>query len=125
MSGLADLSVVEKDGVPVARIAGEVDASNTAGVLRDLLRAVSNQAMGMVLDLTTTTYLDSSGVQLVFDLSERLRARQQGLRIVLADDSLILDVLRVTKLVDLIPIDPTVDSAAAALKADSLNSASG
>ena len=44
-----------------------------------LLRAVTNQDHGLVLDLRDTTYLDSAGVNMIFELAERLSARQQRL----------------------------------------------
>jgi anti-anti-sigma factor len=35
--------------------------------------------MGLVLDLSRTRYLDSAGIQMLLDLSERLRSRGQSL----------------------------------------------
>src|SRR5215212_4250965 len=73
----------ERDGdLVVAAIAGEVDPSNARGLGRELTARVPNDAMGVVLDLTEVEYLDSSGVQMVFELAERLEARQQRLAVV-------------------------------------------
>ena len=81
---MSELSRLELSGddVVVARLSGEIDMSNANEVGDELSSAVPNTALGLVLDLTALTYLDSSGVHLVFDLAERLRRRQQQLRVV-------------------------------------------
>ena len=88
----------EEDGVPVARLSGEVDISRAAAIRLDLLRALSNLHHGLVVDLRDVSYLDSAGVNVLFEVAERLSARQQALVTVIPDDALIQ---RVTKLVNL------------------------
>jgi anti-anti-sigma factor len=81
MSNIAQLSI-ERDGdLVIAGIAGEVDPSNARNLSRELTDAVPNEAMAVLLDLTHVTYLDSSGVQMVFELAERLESRQQRLAV--------------------------------------------
>ena len=80
---------------PVAFIAGEIDASNASAFTTQLKDAVPNSALGLILDLSETTYLDSSGVHLIFDLAEALRRRQQVLQLVVPSDSVVGDVLGV------------------------------
>jgi anti-anti-sigma factor len=79
---LAEVEVVAHQVAPVVRIRGEVDLSNVAGVRTSVIEALSHTAPGLVLDLTETTYLDSSGIRLVFDLARasRPRAHQVGRR---------------------------------------------
>ena len=82
MTDLARVNA-ERDGeLVIAAIQGEVDPSNARGLGRELTDCVPNDAMGVVLDLTEVEYLDSSGVQMVFELAERLDARQQRLAVV-------------------------------------------
>jgi anti-anti-sigma factor len=95
---LAELTLRERRGVMVVRLDGEVDASNADGLRKRLLDAVSNQARGMVLDLTPTTYLDSAGVQLIVELAQRLRRRQLGLRVVVEPRTLVADVLEMVRI---------------------------
>ena len=116
MSELAKFELGEVNGIPLARVVGEIDTSNAEKLLKTILGGVSNQAAGLVLDLTHTTYLDSSGIHVLFEASTRLTASGQQLRIALPADSLILDVLKVTGLVDVIPVEETVEDAAQALK---------
>jgi anti-anti-sigma factor len=116
MSELSHLDL-SGDDVVIARLSGEVDLSNAAEVGDELAAAVPNSALGLVLDLTATTYLDSSGVHLVFDLAERLRTRQQQLRIVVPAGAPIRRVLRIVELDDTVPVLASVDEAVEAIRA--------
>jgi anti-anti-sigma factor len=115
MSELSHLDV-SGDDVVIARLSGEIDLSNATEVGDELSTSVPNTALGLVLDLTATTYLDSSGVHLVFDLAERLRTRQQQLRIVVPAGAPIRRVLRIVELGDTVPILATVEEAAEAIR---------
>jgi anti-anti-sigma factor len=110
MSELSHLDV-SGDDVVIARLSGEVDLSNAADVGDHLASSVPNTALGLVLDLTATTYLDSSGVHLIFDLAERLRTRQQQLRIVVPAGAPVRRVLRIVELDDSVPVLASVDEA--------------
>jgi anti-anti-sigma factor len=90
---LADLQLELGSDVPVARIVGEVDASNAAAFTARLKESVPNSAIGLVLDLSATSYLDSSGVHLIFNLAAALRRRQQVLQLVVPPDTFVADVL--------------------------------
>jgi anti-anti-sigma factor len=116
LSLLADIVLDEREGVPVAGIRGEVDVSN-AGDLGNRLHAfVPNSALGLVLDLTETTYFDSSGVRLLFDLGERLRQRQQELRVVVAGGSFLADLLAIINFAVFAPVEVSVADAVTALR---------
>jgi anti-anti-sigma factor len=115
MSELSHLDV-SGDDVVVARLSGEVDLSNATEVGDELSTSVPNTALGLVLDLTATTYLDSSGVHLVFDLAERLRTRQQQFRIVVPTGAPIRRVLRIVELDDTVPVLASVEEAAAQIR---------
>jgi anti-anti-sigma factor len=112
----ASLSTEDRDGVVVAHVSGEVDLANAARLGRALTRAIPNDAVGVVIDLSSTTYLDSSGVSLVFDLAERLQARQQLVRVALPEDAPLRRVLRVVNLEAVVPIVVTAEAAAEEIK---------
>jgi anti-anti-sigma factor len=116
---LTELSELEFSGedVIVARLSGEIDLSNAADVGEQLAAAVPNTALGMVIDLTATAYLDSSGVHLLFDLGERLQRRQQQLRVVVPEGGPIRRVLRIVELDASVPVLPSVDEAVAQIRA--------
>ncbi len=113
MTTLADVSVVQRGEVVVVAVDGEIDRSNTGQVAVALLKAVPNVATAVVLDLTATGYIDSSGVQLFFEVAERLRKRQQQLRAVVPEGAQIRRVLSVVALDRTVPLHPTLDEALA------------
>src|SRR3954451_4783954 len=57
---LATLEMLSDEATPIAAISGEVDASNAAVLAETLKQSVPNSAIGLVLDLSGTTYVDSS-----------------------------------------------------------------
>src|SRR6185295_15227607 len=67
----------------------------------------------LVVDLTGTTYLDSTAVRLLFDLAVRLQARRRRLRLVVSDATIVRRVLVLTKLDQSVPFDTTVEDAVA------------
>ena len=117
MTELLRLDFAGED-IVVARLTGEIDLSNAADVGDQLGGSVPNSALGLIVDLTATSYLDSSGVHLLFDLSERLRRRQQQLVVAVPDGVPIRRVLRIVELDASVPVLATVDQAAARIRAD-------
>jgi anti-anti-sigma factor len=108
---LADIEIEQHAVAPVVRIRGEIDLSNTAAIRTEVIDALPHGAPGLVLDLSDTTYLDSSGVRLLFDLAERLQSRRQRLGLVVTEAALVRRVLVLTKLDDAVPLHETVDEA--------------
>lgn len=100
----------------VARLTGEIDLSNAQDVGDTLAAAVPNTALGLVIDLTATAYLDSSGVHLLFELAERLQRRQQQLRVVVPEGGPIRRVLRIVELDATVPVVASVDDAVAQIR---------
>jgi anti-anti-sigma factor len=111
MSDLARLSLETAKDVELARVAGEVDASNVEDLSARLLEAVPNDARALVLDLTETTYIDSSGVGLIFDAAARLRNRRQELRLVVRPRSFVSEVLGAVSIDQSVPIDDVLSDA--------------
>jgi anti-anti-sigma factor len=105
------------DGVPVAAIAGDVDAANAARVLYELSELVRNDAPGMVLDLSETRYLDSAGINLLFEVHSRLETRRQRLRIVAPDGAPLRRILSLSGVDGLVAIDADRESALATFAA--------
>jgi anti-anti-sigma factor len=91
----AELALDLDGDVLVARLHGEIDMANADDLRAQIVGAVPNSALGVVVDLTDVTYLDSSGVRLLFELSDRLGGRQQGLRLVAPEDAQLRRVLGV------------------------------
>jgi anti-anti-sigma factor len=112
---LATLTLEERDGIQIVRVDGEVDLSNAPALLDRLLHAVSNRSHSVILDLSSTGYLDSAGLRLVFEAQRALRERRQGLRIVAPPDTFVADVLAATGLGESVPIDRSLADAVEAV----------
>jgi anti-anti-sigma factor len=107
---LARITLSEDDGVTVAAVIGEVDISNVHTV-GELLDQLPNQALGLVVDLRATSYLDSSGISLLHDLATRLAQRTQRLAIVSDERSLPHRVLTLTGVPGRMPVRDNVPAA--------------
>jgi anti-sigma B factor antagonist len=97
---LADIEFSTHGKALVARVSGEIDVSNASqlgGVMTD---ATGNELLTVVLDLSAVDYLDSAGIELLFRLEHRLKARGQTLRLVIPDDSPIRYTLRLAGLIN-------------------------
>ena len=84
---LATVRIRQRGAIVLATVDGELDVSNTGGLLEELVRAVENSAHGLLLDLADLEFLDSSGVHMLYDLAERLGNRQQRFAVVLPPGS--------------------------------------
>jgi anti-sigma B factor antagonist len=113
VSTLARLEDEWHDEIPVARLHGEVDASNVKEMGDRLRSLLSNRSMALVIDLSATTYLDSAGINMLFALGEELRGRQQRLALVIGDGSPIGRMITLTGLDQTIPVRPTLADALA------------
>ena len=105
------------DGVPVAKLAGELDISKAADLRGHLLGAVKNEDFGMVVDLTAVSYLDSSALTVMFALAERLHGRQQLLTAVVPESAMIRRVLGLVNMESVVPLFAELGEAVARVRA--------
>jgi len=108
---LAEFEIEERDGVLVARIGGEIDSSNAAELRLALTDHLPNASTAMILDLSRVGYIDSSGIQLLFDLGRRLAARRQTMRLVVPQGSPTRRVLELCDVGDVAPLDAGLEAA--------------
>ena len=101
------------EGLITASLVGEIDLSNASRLLATISSEVPNEALGLILDLSAVTYIDSSGLRLVLELAKRLEWRDQMMRVVVADDGRIRKVLRLAGIEPVIAIDPSLEAARA------------
>ena len=113
MSTLADIEVERHDSAVVAHLSGEVDMTNAAFVRDELLAAVPNDALTLIVDLAGCRYLDSAAIEVVFDLARRLARRRQELRLVVPESSPLGRVLTLTDVNSVAPVHASLDSALA------------
>jgi anti-sigma B factor antagonist len=94
------LALETEDVVPrvcVVAPTGELDLYTCPEFENELMRVISSGAEHVVVDLTQTTFLDSTALGVLLRALESLRARDGRLSIVSADDN-ILRVFEVTGL---------------------------
>ena len=115
MSTLATITDEYHGDVPVVTITGEIDASNSAEIAERLHAALSNRSTAMVVDLTPTTYIDSAGINVLFELSNDLGERQQQLHLVIGQASPIARMLGIVGLDRTVPTHETRSAALATL----------
>jgi anti-anti-sigma factor len=110
--------VADGDGeIPIAAIEGEIDASNTVEIGEAIHALLSNRTTALVLDLAPTRYLDSAGINLLFELGAELRDRQQQLHLVVAAGSPIARMVEISGLAATERTHPTRAEALAGARA--------
>lgn len=91
----AEIERSDAEGVRVVTVAGEVDLANV-GAVECAVGELSNGALGVVVDLSEATYIDSSTVGLLFRLRSGLSRRGQELRVICSPGSNAWRVLQLT-----------------------------
>ena len=101
---IAGFQVAEHGSVVVAAFEGEIDSSNAADLRLALSERLPSSATALVLDLSRVSYLDSSGIQLLFDLGRRLAARRQTICLVVPEDAPMRRVLELCAVESVAPM---------------------
>jgi anti-sigma B factor antagonist len=114
---LADVRFESFEAGLIARIRGEIDMSNADAIGGALRQTLTNDQLGLVLDLTDVDYLDSAGIHLIYDLRESLRVRGQQLRLVVPERSSAVDALMLAGVLQSLDVDRSVEAAAEVVRA--------
>ena len=118
MSPLARMEMRSEGGALVAAVTGEIDISNAADLGSALEGAMPQRALGLVLDLSEATYIDSAGIHLLFRLGGRLTRRRQQLRVVVPEDAPIRKIINLAGLGWTVPHDRSVPEALVRMRAE-------
>lgn len=113
MDELAQIEIDQSRDVVVARVQGEIDISNVGAAKRELTEGVPNTALGLVVDLSNTTHLDSSGIYLLFQLAKALEGRHQRICVVAPPSAPSSRVLLITGFDQIMSVTSTVSEAMA------------
>ena len=103
--------------VQVVPLEGYVDIPRAATLLDELRQSVANQDLGLVVDLTDVRYLDSAGVNVLFELGENLADRQLGFAVVVPEGGVVERVVELVNLAAVADLHRTPAAAEAALRA--------
>lgn len=106
---LCHIEVGRHRGMPVARLAGEIDISNVDHVAQELEAAAGKESV-LVVDLSRTEYFDSAGIRLLFTIAMRLKMRRQELHVVVPPDAFIRRLLEITDFMRAFPVHDSIES---------------
>jgi anti-anti-sigma factor len=112
----ANVDFEHRDSVGVARLSGDVDIVQAGTLRKQLLAAVRNDDLGLVVDLSDTRYIDSVGVSLLFELAERLAGRQLRFAVVMPPGGLVERVLTIVNLDSVAEVHRGLEDALAAMR---------
>jgi anti-anti-sigma factor len=105
-----------QDSVGVARLSGDVDIVQASTLRKQLLGAVRNDDLALVVDLTEARYIDSVGVSLLFELAERLTGRQIRFAVVVPPEGLVNRVLTIVDLASVAEVHSELNDALSAMR---------
>jgi anti-anti-sigma factor len=97
VSDLARIRFDRDEKILTATIAGEIDISNTSELRRSIDEQLAD-AMTVILDLSATTFVDSTGIALLLDMARRLRTTRRTLYLVIPADAPIRRIAMLTGL---------------------------
>ena len=107
MHELAALTTVRDGDQLHVRLIGEVDLSNAGALEARIMGEIAphTDQPPVILDLSQLEYLDSAGIGLAHRLFQRLKDSGQAMRISVATGSAVHNLLTLTDLGTLIPVD--------------------
>jgi anti-sigma B factor antagonist len=106
------IDVTDHGGCTVVAVRGEVDLATAPALKNRLLDLVTSGVTEIVVDLTETDFLDSTGLGAVVAAYKRVRAHDGHLRLV-ATAPRVKRVFEITSLNRVVPICASVDEACA------------
>ena len=113
---LAEFSLFARAGTVIVDARGEIDLSNAT----ELTRAVEDAAAqgAVIVDLTSVTFIDSTGVRALFTLRRQLAERGTSFCVVVPPGAPIRRVLTLLDLPSAVPVDDCLDDALRRMRAD-------
>lgn len=104
------VSLTEVDGQVVAALNGDIDVSEVDRVTSQILAAMHNAIRSIVVDLSRVTYLDSTGIQMLFDLIRKFHSARQAVALVVPEASPLSTLMKITHIHEACPVAPSVDA---------------
>ncbi len=95
----------------IASPASEIDLTNTDAIRDAILARVDTDTAKIVLDLSTTSYLDSAGVRMVFELARAVEQRGLAFCTVRPESSTLRRVFEIVGLAEVVPVAETLEAA--------------
>ncbi len=104
------VAIVEYHGVPLVRVAGEIDGSSVIEFRRTVMGAGAQRGNAVVIELSEVRYLESAAIGVLIEAHGVSKAR--GVRMVVVCPAIeIARILRLSGLHHIVPVFEDVDSA--------------
>ena len=97
--------------VAVTKLNDDIDLGNAARLYREILDGVSDDVVGLVVDLSEVRHIDSAGIRLLHKLAGWLALRRLEFRVVVPDNSSVRRVLELSCIDAHLSVTSTVDLA--------------
>ena len=117
MTELATFDVRSFDGYCVVVAAGEIDISNASEFRRVLQDAAPAGSEALIVSVAAITYMDSSALAVLLEMSRRIGVSRRQLRIVCPPESACAKLLRIAGVHKIFPMLDTIDIACSGLGA--------
>lgn len=111
MRELASVSLGRSGGIVLAEVSGEIDLSNAEDLRDEIAQWATNEDRGVIVDLTSVTYADSAGMNLLFVLARQLKDHGQIFGAVVPSESQPRRAFDVVGMADQIPMFETLAEA--------------
>lgn len=108
---MAEIEIEEGGPFVIARISGELTASDSEGFVEDLHPLVCGEGTKLALDLSGLMLIDSSGLSSLMNLVTRARLGQ-GAVVLVAPSAFVSGVFSVTRLDNWFDVCPNMEAAA-------------
>jgi anti-anti-sigma factor len=105
------VEIESADGVPVARPLVDIDADSVGEVHERLIATLGPDTDALILDLSSTRYIDSAGLDMLFRLNARLSQRRAALLVVIPASSQLSRLARIVALPEVMEVHETVQDA--------------
>lgn len=101
-------------------VPGELDLTIADGLREALLEVLNAGALGLVVDMTATTFCDSAGISAITRAVRRAAASDATIRLAVASPAVlrVLDLVGIDRLID---VYPDVSAALASLPEEARN----
>lgn len=104
--GEVGVRVAADGGLVEIVLDGEIDLANATEVGQAIADAITNRTSAAVVDLSRVTYMDSAGLQILFELAARLPTLQIALELVAPVGSQVRMVMELCGLTSIVAVRP-------------------
>lgn len=102
--------------IVTATLRGDIDLATAPQIAHQVFEVITNDTVGLVVDLSAVRYLDSCGVHMLLQFARRLEACRQLMGLALGQDSPLRTLVKITHLDEAVPIHSSPELSIIALR---------